>query len=182
MEWFYTNNSGSHSARHFHSKMSNTVSFSMVMELQTLHIMLYVYTRYQAWVFINSHISADMQFGTRTNSSLTCGFGCGGTCNSWPGLLRLILLKFCGWGYLKNMMHECKLNTGRKMLQDSWMTQTSEVALHGPWPKKSECASTLLMVTQSKWVTFQYKLIMSEKWTWLSNIHSSTFWVRPMFI
>jgi hypothetical protein len=69
--------------------------------------------------------------------------GCGGTRKS----LRLILLKFCVWGYLKNMMHVCKVNTSKKMLQDSRKTQTSEVGLYVPWPKKSECTSTLQMVT-----------------------------------
>jgi hypothetical protein len=111
---------------------------------------------------------------------LQVGFG---TRNSLRGLLCLILLKFCVWGYLKNMMHECKVNTSKKMLQGSWTTHTSEVGLHVPWPKKSECASTLRMVTQCTWISFPYRLIMSEKWIWLSNIHSSiTFWVRPTII
>jgi hypothetical protein len=41
--------------------------------------------------------------------------GCGVKRNSLPGLLRLILLKFCVWGYLKNMTHECKINTSENI-------------------------------------------------------------------
>ena len=51
----------------------DTISFSTVMELWTLHVMLNMYTGNQAWVLINSHTSADMQFGTWMNSFLTCG-------------------------------------------------------------------------------------------------------------
>ena len=40
--------------------------------------------------------------------------GFGGTRNSMQGLLCLILLQFCVWGYLKNMMHERKVNTSKK--------------------------------------------------------------------
>jgi hypothetical protein len=69
----------------------NTVSFSMVMELRTLHIMLYLYARYQACVFMKSRISADMQFGTWMKF-LDLRVGCGGTPNSLSGLLCLILL------------------------------------------------------------------------------------------
>lgn len=67
------------------------------------------------------------------------------------------------------------------MLQGSWTTQTSEVGLHVPWPEKSECASTLWMVTQCTWISFPYRLIMSEKWILtfkypqLHNILSQTY-------
>ena len=50
--------------------------------------------------------------------------GCGDTQNSLPGLLCLILLKFCVWGYLKNMMHECKVNTTENINAERFTNDT----------------------------------------------------------
>jgi len=91
----------------------------MVMELWTLHIMLYMYTRYHKFPHFSRHAIRYLN-----EEFLDLQVGCGGTQNSLPGLLCLLLLKFCVWGYLKNMMHECKVNTSENTNAARFMNDT----------------------------------------------------------